>query len=190
MACVLTAPPLALPVTLAELKTYLRIDHSDEDDLLLALARAATASVEAMAGVRLIEQGWSVLADDWPSSRTLRLPLSPIVAVDEVLTHSDAASATVDPSHYLVDGSSRPARIVLRPDRVWARPERLVNGIEIRIRAGYGLAGSDVPDELVQAVKALVAHWYEHREAASEQSVRTVPVSVDALLSGHREARL
>lgn len=187
MAAVLTAPPALLPVDLAEAKAYLRVDHDHEDELITALLRAATAAVEAMSGQHLIEQGWSVLLDDWPAGGVICLAVGPVLAVDEIRLHSaEGAYAVIDEAHYYVDAASRPARLVLRPDRIWARPGRLANGIEIRLRSGFGPAATDVPDELRQAIRSLAAHWYENREASSEPMVRTVPMGVSALVSAHR----
>lgn len=191
MASVLTAPPATLPVELADMKLFLRVDHDHEDSLIAALLRAATAAVEAMCGRRLIEQGWSVFLDDWPCSGVIALPLSPVTAIAEVRLHSaDDTFAVIDPAHYYLDAASRPARLMLRPDRIWAKPGRIGNGIEIRLVAGFGPSPDDVPAELAQAVKSLVAHWYDNREAAVSPQLQTVPLGVSAMLSGHSKVRL
>jgi len=39
-----------------------------------------------------------------------------------------------------------------------------------------------IPQTIVQAMLMLIAHWYEHREAASELSIKNLPMAVDALL--------
>ena len=191
MASVLTLPPAVLPVALADMKLYLRVDHEQEDALITALMRAATAAVEAMAGVRLMTQGWSVFADDWPGRSTLCLPLAPVISIGEVRVHADGDThALIDPAHYYLDAASRPARLVLRPDRIWPRPGRLANGIEVQLLAGFGATPEEVPGELVQAVRSLTAHWYEHREAASGPAMAAIPMGVSALVSTHREVRL
>jgi uncharacterized phiE125 gp8 family phage protein len=187
MAAVLTAPPALLPVDLPDAKAYLRVDHDHENELITALLRAATAAVEAMSGQHLIEQGWSVLLDDWPAGGVICLAIGPVMALDEIRLYSDTGTyAVIDEAHYYLDAASRPARVVLRPDRVWARPGQLANGIEIRLRSGFGPAAEDVPDELRQAIRSLAAHWYENREASSDPMMKTVPMGVSALVSAHR----
>jgi uncharacterized phiE125 gp8 family phage protein len=52
MTLIQTDPPLAEPVTLADLKAHLRIDANDEDDLLEGLIRVARAHLEAVTGWR------------------------------------------------------------------------------------------------------------------------------------------
>lgn len=191
MASILTMPPAQLPVDLATAKTFLRIDHDHEDELINALVRSATASVETMTGLRLVEQGWSVFLDDWPHSGTICLPVAPVLSVEDILQYSDAdVGAVIDTAHYYLDAASRPARLMLRPDRIWARPGRLANGIEIRLLAGFGPAPTNVPAELVQAVLHLAAHWFENREAASDPALQTMPLGVSAMISAYRSARI
>jgi HK97 family phage major capsid protein len=44
----------------------------------------------------------------------------------------------IEPSHYVVDAVSRPARLMLRGSRQWQRPGRQLNGIGIRVRPDTG----------------------------------------------------
>ena len=73
------------------------------------------------------------------------------------------------------------------------RPEPLrdANGIEIDFSAGFGEAGTDVPDLLKRAVTLLVAHWYEFRTAfgPGDQPV-SYPAGYDRMLSSYRDRRL
>ena len=50
---------------------------------------------------------------------------------------------------------------------MWPRPGRERGGIEVTFRAGFRSAPADVPPTLRHAVCALVAAWYENREAAA-----------------------
>ena len=45
-------------------------------------------------------------------------------------------------------------------------------------------------DDLRLALLLLVAHWYEHREAASAAPVKSLPLAVDALLNPYRWIKL
>jgi hypothetical protein len=42
------------------------------------------------------------------------------------------------------------------------------------------------PQAVVQAMLLLIKHWYDHREAVSDQSFKNVPMAVNALLNAHR----
>lgn len=71
---------------------------------------------------------------------------------------------------------------------VWSLPlpGRSVAGIELDIEVGYGAAG-DVPPRLLQAIRMLVAHWYENRGLiAIGSSVAMMPASVNAMIASHR----
>jgi uncharacterized phiE125 gp8 family phage protein len=184
----LTAPPALEPVTLAEAKAHLRVLHADEDQLIGRLIEAARRRVESAAGLKLIQQGWSVYYDDWPDDGALELPLAPILAIADVKVHGeDGGAAVIDPAHYVADRFSRPPRLLLRPDRLWARPGRLANGVEVAVTAGFGAAAPDVPEPLRQAMLHLIAHAYANRgEAAALQA----PLAFSGLIAPYRELRL
>jgi uncharacterized phiE125 gp8 family phage protein len=60
-----------------------------------------------------------------------------------------------------------------------------VCGIEITYRCGFGEGAQDVPEPLRQAVLALVAHSFEHREAAE------LPLAlIEPWLAPYRRVRL
>jgi len=66
-----------------------------------------------------------------------------------------------------------------------------MNGIEIDFTAGFGEAGTDVPDLIKRAMLALVAHWYEFRASFSgrEQPV-SFPPGYERLVAPWRLRRL
>src|SRR5205823_2774653 len=75
---------------------------------------------EAATGLALIAQGWSHFLDRWPQGPIVLLPLAPLIAIEEVRVYGDDdEAAIIDPAHYYADTLARPARLVLRPDRVW-----------------------------------------------------------------------
>ncbi|HEY8334021.1 MAG TPA: head-tail connector protein, partial [Tardiphaga sp.] len=66
-------------------------------------------------------------------------------------------------------------------------PGRDVAGIEIDIEVGFGAVASDVPEPLRQAMRLLVAHWYDNRGVmAIGGSVMLLPAGVAALVAAHR----
>ena len=144
--------------------------------------------MEARTGLFLIAQDWIFYRDGWPEGGTIEIPLAPVRAVEELMVFGeDDQKAVIDPAHYVVDGASRPARLLLRGSRVWQRPGRALNGIGVRVEAGFGTAGSSVPQPLRQAILLLVAHGYAHR---GDEDGGTLPAGLEALLQPFRAVRL
>ena len=85
-----------------------------------------------------------------------------------------------------LDKSDAPARLAV-VHGVPPAPERPAAGIEIDITCGYGDASADVPEPLRQAIRLLVAHWYENRGLiASGGEVAALPQSAAALIAPYR----
>jgi uncharacterized phiE125 gp8 family phage protein len=192
MALVLTAAPAAEPISLAEAKAHLRIDADDEDALLGSLIVAARAFVEKSLAGALITQEWSLFLDAWPRGGTVTLPIGPVQDVAAVRVYDpDDVPADVDEEGYSVDTLSEPARLALSASGVQLLPARLLNAYEIAFTAGYGDEASDVPDPIRQALKLLVAHWFEHREpVVLGEAPQEVPSTIASLLSPYRRVRL
>lgn len=188
MPSILTTPPAAEPVSLADAKAHLRVPHTDEDSFISTLITAARSHVETMTGLRLLSQGWSIYLDDWPPARVIELPIAPVLTVQAVRTYDLVGVATtVSAASYLLDNASRPPRLVLA-NAAWTRPGRIANGIEVAITAGFGAAAGDVPAALREAVLKLVAHWFAYR--GDDEGARMLPPSLTSLLLPFREARL
>lgn len=184
-----TAGPDAEPVSVAQAKTHLRIDHDSEDELIAALIRAACAEVEQRTGTAMIAQAWRLVVDAVPKSGLLLLRRGPVREIVSVTVYgSEGEASAVDPASYQLDLLSRPARLHFdtRPAGL-----RAMNGVEVDFTAGFGEAGTDVPDLLKRAVLLLVAHWYEFRAGfgAGEQPV-SYPGGYERLLSAYMPRRL
>jgi uncharacterized phiE125 gp8 family phage protein len=189
MTPVLLAGPALEPLTLEETRLWLRLDSSDEDQLVLALIRAARSAVEQATRRALISQRWRLRLDRWPAERCVKLPLSPILTLDAVRIFDAAGTPSLASlSGFHID-QSRGARLVC--DAAPQAPGRIANGIEIDVTAGFGAAPSDVPEPLRMAMRLLVAHWYEHRgDALHEDRIAHLPPGVAAAVTPWRAARL
>lgn len=189
MRPVLIAPPAAEPVSLAEAKLYLRIDHDDEDDLIRALVTAARLLVEAASGRMLVDQGWRIVLDRWPPGGVIRLPLSPVRQVTAVRVRDAAGvAAELAPSALRIEVGADPP--VLRVEQSLPPPALPRAGVEIDLVAGFGPAPMDVPQGLRQAVLALCAQWFERRGDDPDGPAARLPAQVMALVQPHRMMRL
>lgn len=189
MTLILVAPPASEPVSRANAKAFLKVEHDDEDTLIDTLIAAARLHVEAATRRVLVAQGWRLVLDGWPPRRLIELPLSPVVSIDSVTVYDAGGNpAILDASAWVADPLSTPARLLVREA---VAPSAAFNGIEIDFTAGYGEAAEDVPAPLAQAVLQLVAHWYEVRgDAVFGGAPRAAPATVGALVAPYRAVSL
>jgi uncharacterized phiE125 gp8 family phage protein len=189
MTYALIAPPQAEPLTLAEVKAHLRLDGSDEDALIVSLIKTAREFLERETGLCLIAQTWRLYLDRWPRDGVIRITKSPVQAIQSVAVYGlDGAPVQVSLEDHLLDGASRPARLWLRNTPVTGRT---VNGIEIDFSAGYGEAGTDVPDTLKRAMLTHVGQMFAFRGVVSpDRQPGGVPDGYERLIAPFRMRRL
>src|SRR5215212_7111267 len=185
MIPLLIAGPAVEPVTVAEMRAYLRLDDDAEDDLVAALIKAARLVVEAAAGRQLVEQSWRLTLDRWACGRAVLLPLSPLIRIDRIRVY-DRLGAPQDlaAALYRAERASDPPPILVES----AAPELAAQGIEIDIVVGFGPAAGDVPPPLAQSVRMLVARWFENRGDAPADL--TLSAEIAALVAPYRRMRL
>lgn len=183
----LYAGPTTEPVTLAEVKLHLRIDHTEEDALLTGLVTAARQLLENDVRRALITQTWELVLDAFPGEGYLCLPRPPLQSVTSVTYTTQAGVATTfAASNYVVDTYTEPGRIVLKTGSSWpGETLKEAAGVVVRYVAGFG-AASAVPQLFKQAIWLMVGHWYENREAVSERSAAELPQAYYRLMWSER----
>jgi uncharacterized phiE125 gp8 family phage protein len=191
MSLVMTVPPAVEPVTVADAKSHMRIDGSDEDVLIASLLLTSRLHIEVALSLALITQSWTLTLDRWPSGREVELPLAPLRSIDEVrVKNAEGISNVATPEGYLVDLASRPARLVWN-NSVPPAPKVRANGIEIDMTVGFGATGDSVPAPLKHAILMLTAHWYEHRDPGEIGSEGArIPDAISSVIKPFRTIRL
>ena len=202
---VLVTAPATTPITLAEAKTFLRVDASDEDALISAQISAATRRLEALTDKKFVSQTWDVFfdslpcksKDDWwdgtregalselyAPNKFLDLPFGPLISVTGVYTYDeDDTEYEFASSNYSIDTAGPFGRIALKIGATWPSTIlRPVNGLRVRGVFGY----SNLPDDIKEAVKQFTAKIYEHRGDELPQ----IPASVSMLLEPYRKLKL
>lgn len=182
MSAIPIAPPAAEPLSRADAKRFLRIEHDTDDELIEALISAARREVELATRRVLITQRWRVSLDRWPRSGHVACPVNPLVRIDAARVYDENdVSEAVDTAVFALDTASVPARIDCSRLNIPA-PRRRFAGIELDVTAGYGTAG-DVPAPLVQAIRLLVARSYESRDRVMPDAL---PHTVATLIAPFR----
>lgn len=183
-AFLLTAPAVE-PLSLADAKTFLRVEHDADDAIIASLVSAARNHVEALTRSALIAQTWRLVLDRWPDGGRIKPRIGPLRALAAVrVFNADGEASAIDPETFVIDVA---AGAIAAPCWSLPAPGRSAAGIELDIEVGFGEAASDVPPTLLQAIRMLVAHWYENRGLmAIGQSVAMMPASVNAMISSHR----
>lgn len=192
--------PTVEPVSLAELKMHCRVDHNDEDDLLVGHIQAAREYAEQKTDRCLIDARLEMQLDRFPSEVEIRLPRPPfsptagrqtieIQYLDTSLTlqsiYEAAPNLQSTGAQFLANRSASPAIITPNMNGYWPAVGPLRSAITIRWWAGYGDSPQAIPRGIRNAILALAAHWYLNREAVSGGSFNRVPMLVDELLAIH-----
>lgn len=153
----LKAPPLQEPITLEEVKTYLRISSEQEDGILKTLISSARSYVESATGRALLKQGWVLhltppyppsfpLVKDEKGELSITLPLPPLLSVTSVKMKGKDVPYTV-----------AEMKLKLSPT-LWEKP------LSIAFWTGYGEDPLSIPADLRMAVLMGVRFLYERQK--------------------------
>lgn len=161
-----TVAPTQLAITLAEVKTHLRIDGLTdvyEDALIEDLfIPAAIKSCEDMCRRALVNQTFVGKLDCFDNE--IVLPRSPLVSVTSIVYRdTDGNPQTLAADTYDVDTMSEPGRILLAYDKSWPTLRAHPQQVTITWVSGYGGNSTTVPTNLRQGLLLLVGHWYDQR---------------------------
>ena len=169
--------PLAVP--LDELKAYLKISLTDEDDALADLLRTASEATERFLGQLVVARSVDEVLPAGSGWRTLAIrPVRSITAVTGI--PAEGAEFALPVENYAIDIDVGGAGLV-----------RVINpGAAGRVRVIYlaGMASDDsqVPDAIQHAIVRLAGELHARREGLETE----LPASVAALLRPWRRLAL
>jgi uncharacterized phiE125 gp8 family phage protein len=151
MANKLLTGPAVEPVLVAEAKSHMRVDISDDDTLITGLLLAAKEHVEDITGCKCISQKWQLVLDRFtreeatytffnrtfvPSvfdiaanhltpdkTRIIRIPFAPLASVDKFeVTDQNGTTTEFAAASFIADVVGIPGRIVLKEAYDWPYP--------------------------------------------------------------------
>lgn len=169
-------------MTTAQQKTFMKFTSSAEDALITFLIAAARRKAENDTGLQLITATWLLNMDKFPG--VIRIPKPPIQSVTHVkYIDTDGDQQTWDSDDYQTDLLSRPARIKPAPDESYPSIRSQFNAVEVKFVAGFGDASTDVPADIVQAIKIIATHWFLHRQPTITGTInQVVPYQAEMIL--------
>lgn len=181
--------PTVQPVSLAEVKDHLRIEHDDDDAIINALIAAATTHLDGYGGILgrcIMQQKWKVSADRF-CSRRIDLPFENNSAVVVKYFDNAAQEQTVAATDYEVLTDTLGSYVLMSVafphvdlanthDPAWVE---IVSGAQTTV---------EVPENLKLGIKMLIATWYEHRDGGNAGP--GLPVGVEQVLAPFRRMRL
>lgn len=191
----ITAPTVE-PIGTADAKSHLRVDVATDDDLIDSLVQATREWTEAFTRRALIDQTWELNFDAFPDTGIpIELPRPPLSSVTSVkYVDVDGVEQTWDASNYTVDAPAGPfatfGRVIPNFQVVYPTTRIQFNAVTIRYVAGYGAAGSAVPEGIIRGMLMHFGHLYEHREeVVIGASALPVPKATEWLLWPFRALR-
>ena len=175
------------PVSLATLKSFLKIDTNDEDTILQMCLDSATDTIQQYLKRILVEAEYDFWLDIFPpinenneyrifNASEIFLPFPPIILVKSIKTYNEAnAETTFATAAYQVDQSN--GRIFLNDGYTWPTDLRNKNAVKINYTCGMN---SECPASLKQAVIIYASQIYNARCECA------MPDSVKKMISGYK----
>jgi uncharacterized phiE125 gp8 family phage protein len=196
----LVTGPALDPISLAEAKAHCEITSADRDGLIAGYVLSARQFVENECYLRLITQTLDYTMDeDWPCSRStyrqrIEFPIGPVQSITSVsYVDSAGATQTLSPSDYVTRnmGTKNVSGLAFIEPAYgvsWPTVRCQSAAITVRFVAGWEL--SDVPNPLMQAMRMLIGHAVENREAMATGIFSQIPLGVEAFISPYRLSRV
>jgi uncharacterized phiE125 gp8 family phage protein len=186
-----TVAPAAYPVTVAESKADLRVQHTAEDTLIDSLIAAATDYADVPNGVvgkALITQTWTLSVRSFEPNLKLHIPITPVQSISSITYYdADNVQQSLTVFDFYLYGDEDTAWIEPKPNVTLPTVYPREDAITVTFVAGFGATSASVPNSIRQAIRLLVAHWYENRTAATDRPMYEIPMAAETLFNINRK---
>lgn len=139
MGLIVTTPPVAEPLSLADVKRHLRIglDWSDEDPELQGWIAAARREAERISGQALVAQTLRYTFDEFPDWE-IELPRPPLVSVSSIkYVDADGVTQTILAADYSVITTRRPGIVEPAYGEAWPTAREQADACQVNFVAGH-----------------------------------------------------
>lgn len=155
------------PVTLAEVKTHLRITGTDEDAAVTRFIGEATDWAEEFLRASLVTQTWVLKLDRFPvGDGPIDLPRGPVQSITSVayLDSAGASQTLAEGTDFQLKTDPFCPQIAPEPGQCWPSTEcERREAVTITYVAGYGDDETAIPDDIRHGVIRRAALAYNSR---------------------------
>lgn len=188
----LITPPAHMPVTVAQAKAHMNVEHDADDGFIEGLLLSQVEQAQNLTRRQLVTAQWDYTADSFPSCGALSLPMPPLQSVEAVFyIDPDGVEQQMPCGSYVVDtyalvGAIRPA-----PGTSWPSIQPGPNAVRVRFTAGWPMDDAQSPPAwtgpkpLALWITVKAATLYEQRESVVTGTIVTELKHVDALLDAY-----
>ena len=183
---------------LSELKSWLRIDTSDEDTEIDYMGFACQKILEDLTNTTIMQQTMTAYFDGFPPEGTpIELPRPPLISITHIkYVDEDGTMQTWSDSLWTVSALGKMPATILPiaasnypstgdvPTTAGIAQSRYQK-VQIEYEAGYAAAAS-VPDGLVVGHRMFVGHFYENREATTTVRVHDLPLGLQMIVAANK----
>lgn len=153
--------------------------------------RAGRRVAEKHQGTAIMPQTIRINYDYFPS--VIELVKTPFIQMNVIkCVRPNGSVLELEPEDYLVDDTSRLARVVPAYGTSWPSTRPQINAVTIEYQVGYNYSEEDVstpetPPDTLQAIMLLAAHFYEYGLPVLTGTIATkIPFNVEYLLDVDR----
>lgn len=160
------------PITLAEVKTALRIDGTDYDSILTPLIKTARQIGEKITGRDFVNKTWKLYMDEFPcaDSEGIEIEKSKLQSITSIKYYIDSVLTTLSSANYYKTNDANYSSVYLVENQAYPNTDSRKQAVEIIFVSGYGASASDVPQAIKQALISMVVALYENAGDCAESS--------------------
>ena len=147
-----------VPVSLDDMKAYMKVTASADDDLITSMLSSATTWGENYTGREFRANTWTLITDGFADRMSInRAPVASVASVKHLV--SDVLTAIADTVYYLKKNLQF-AEILLKEDQLWPTD---TDAREHAIEIEFVTETYRDTDAIAVAVKRHVSYWYANR---------------------------
>lgn len=164
------------PLTLAEVKTFLRITTTDYDDILTPLIKTARQLCEKITGRDMINKTWVTYLDNFScgfypnnfypfsynSDYSIGLLKSKLQSITSLEYYIDDVLTTFDATKYYITDEADYAAIYLKKNQSFPSIDDRRQAVKITFVSGYGVDAASVPEALKEGMKFHISALFDN----------------------------